>query len=51
MPLRRGSVLSLFNLREFEVNQDFIARRWLVKEVGGREESDLLDIQSWVSSA
>ncbi len=27
VPIRRGSVLLLFNLRKFEVNQDFMSRK------------------------
>lgn len=43
VPTRRSSVLSLFNLRKFEVNQDLISERQWVREEGGREELGLLE--------
>ena len=43
VPTRRSSVLSLFSLRKFEVNQDLISERQWVREEGGRKASGLLD--------
>lgn len=43
-PVMRSSVLSQFNLRTFEVNQDFIVKRQLVMEVGGGEKSGLVEM-------
>ena len=43
VPTRRISVLSLFNLRKFEVNQVFISVRQLVREEGGRVEFGLVE--------
>ena len=37
-PMRRTSVLSLFNLSKLWVNQVFISEMQSVREVGGREE-------------
>ena len=42
-PTRRISVLSLFNLRKFEVNQVFFSERQSVREEGGRMELDLVE--------
>ncbi len=39
----RSSVLLLFNLRKFEVNQDFMSRRQLVREDGGSLELGLVE--------
>lgn len=47
----RSSALLLFSLRKLEVNQDFNERKQLVREAGGRVESALVEMQSWVSSA
>lgn len=41
VPINNISVLSLFSLRKLTVNQDFISRRQLVREEGGRRESGL----------
>ena len=43
VPMRRISVLSLFNFKKFEVNQDFISDRQLVREEGGSVEFGLVD--------
>lgn len=43
VPMRRISVLSLFNFRKLEVNQDFISDKQLVREESGRVEFGLLD--------
>ena len=43
VPMRRISVLSLFNFKKFEVNQDFISDRQLVREEGGSAEFGLVD--------
>lgn len=40
---RRSSVLSLFSLRKFEVNQSLISSKQLVRDKGGSEEVGLLD--------
>ena len=42
VPMRRTSVLLLFNLRKFWVNQAFISDKQLVREVGGREDEGLV---------
>ena len=41
VPRRSISVLLLFNLRKFEVNQVFISERQSVREGGGSEELGL----------
>ncbi len=43
VPIRSCSVLLLFNLRKFEVNQDFMSRRQLVREDGGSLEVGLVE--------
>ena len=43
VPMRRISVLSLFNLRKFAVNQDLISDKQLVREGGGSEEFGLVE--------
>ena len=42
VPMRRISVLLLFNCRKFWVNQFFISDMQSVREVGGREEVGLV---------
>ena len=44
VPISNISVLSLFSLRKLTVNQDFISRRQLVSEEGGRRESGLVEM-------
>ena len=43
VPIRRISVLSLFNFRKFEVNQDLISDMQVVREEGGSVEFGLLE--------
>ena len=43
VPIRRISVLSLFNFRRFEVNQDLISNKQAVREEGGSVEFGLLE--------
>ena len=43
VPIKRNSVLLQFNLRKFEVNQDFISRRQLVRDRGGSVELGLVE--------
>lgn len=43
VPIRRISVLSLFNFRKLEVNQDLISERQVMREEGGSEEFGLLE--------
>ena len=43
VPIRRISVLSLFNFRKFEVNQDLISDKQAVREEGGSVEFGLLE--------
>ena len=40
--MRRTSVVLLFNLRTFRVNQVFISEMQSVREVGGREDEGLV---------
>ncbi len=42
VPIRRSYVLLLFNLRKFEVNQDFVSTRQLLREDGGSLELGLV---------
>ncbi len=42
VPMRRTSVLLLFNLRKFRVNQVFISVMQSVREVGGRVDEGLV---------
>ena len=42
-PMRRISVLSMFNLRKLEENQDFMSVRQSARDVGGRVEVGLLE--------
>ena len=42
VPMRRTSVLLLFNLRMLWVNQVFILEMQSVREVGGREDEGLV---------
>ena len=42
-PMRRISVLSLFNLRKLEENQDFMSVRQSARDEGGRVEVGLLE--------
>lgn len=42
-PTRRISVLSLFSLRKFEVNQVCNSERQSIREVGGRVELGLVE--------
>lgn len=44
VPTRRSSVLLLLSLRKFEVNQDLISWRQLVREEGGSVELGLLEM-------
>lgn len=48
--MRRISVLSLFNFRKSEKNQDFISDKQAVREEGGSVVFGLLERYSWVSS-
>ena len=43
VPMRRTSVLLLFNLRKFWVNQVFISEMQSVREVGGRVDEGLVE--------
>ena len=43
IPIRRISVLSLFNFRKFEVNQDLISDKQAVREEGRSVEFGLLE--------
>lgn len=43
VPIKRISVLSLFNFRKFEVNQDLISDKQAVREEGGSVEFGLLE--------
>ena len=43
VPMTRSSVLSVFNFKKFELNQDFISCRQVVREEGGRVEFGLLE--------
>ena len=43
VPMRRTSVLLLFNLRKFRVNQVFISVMQSVRDVGGRVDEGLVD--------
>ena len=43
VPTRRISVLSLFNLRKLEVNQDLISVKQVMREEGGSAEFGLLE--------
>lgn len=47
---RRDSILSLLSLRKFEVNQDLISAKRLLRVEGGREELGLQELSIWVSS-
>lgn len=47
---RRDSILSLLSLRKFEVNQDLISPKRLLRVEGGREELGLQELSIWVSS-
>ena len=42
-PIRRISVLSVFNLRKLEDNQDFMSVRQSARDEGGRVEVGLLE--------
>lgn len=44
VPMSRISVLSVFNLRRFIENQDFISSRQSEREEGWRVESGLVEI-------
>ena len=50
MSISRTSVLLLFNLRKFRVNQFFISVTQLVREEGGRVDEGLVVRKSWVST-
>ena len=43
VPMRRTSVLLLFNLRKLEENQDLISCKQSEREEGGRVEVGLVD--------
>lgn len=43
VPIRRTSVLLLFNLRKFWENQVFISEMQSVREVGGRVDEGLVE--------
>jgi len=43
LPMRRISVLSLFNLRKLFINQVFISEIQSVREVGWREDDGLVE--------
>jgi len=49
-PMRTTSVLLLFNLRKFEVNQSLISCKQAQREGGGKVEEGLEETESWVSS-